>query len=114
MVAVQRHRAAGGDGQRLTEALHPPTECANGQSATLSLTLRAHGRRPVSRPAREGRGGAVSQKEDKVLGLIALLLIVWVVLAVLGFVIKGLFWLAVIGIILFVITGIVGFVRRRT
>ena len=48
------------------------------------------------------------------LGLIALLLIVWLVLAVLGFVVKGLFWLAIIGIILFLITGIVGLVRRNT
>jgi hypothetical protein len=49
-----------------------------------------------------------------VLGLIALLLIVWLVLAVLGFVIKGLVWLAVVGIILFLATAVIGFVRRNT
>lgn len=48
------------------------------------------------------------------LALIIILLIVWLVLAVLGFVIKGLFWLAIIGILLFIITAIVGFIRRNT
>lgn len=48
------------------------------------------------------------------LGLILLLLIIWLVLAVLGLVIKGLFWLFIIGLILFVATGIFGWVRRRT
>ena len=41
-------------------------------------------------------------------------LIVWVVLAVLGFVIKGLFWLAIIGIVLFVATAAVGGAKRST
>jgi len=48
------------------------------------------------------------------LGLILLLLVVWLVLAVLGLVVKGLFWLFIIGLILFVATGIFGWVRRRT
>ncbi|TCK20460.1 hypothetical protein [Pseudonocardia endophytica] len=39
------------------------------------------------------------------LRLLLALLIVWVVLAVLGFVIKGLFWLAIVGIVLFLVTG---------
>jgi hypothetical protein len=47
------------------------------------------------------------------LGLIVLLLVVWLILAVVGFVIKGLIWLAVLALALFVITGIVGFIRRR-
>jgi len=42
------------------------------------------------------------------------LLIVWVVLAVLGFAIKGLLWLAIIAIALFVLTGLVGALRRRS
>ena len=46
------------------------------------------------------------------IGFIVLLLVIWLVLAVLGFVIKGLFWLAVIGILLFVATAIVGYIRR--
>jgi hypothetical protein len=46
-------------------------------------------------------------------GFIIGLLVLWVILAVLGFAIKGLLWLAVIALVLFVITGIVGFIRRR-
>lgn len=47
-------------------------------------------------------------------GLIIALLVIWLILAVLGLALKGLFWLFVIGAILFVVTGIMGFVRRRT
>lgn len=46
------------------------------------------------------------------LGIVVLLLVVWAALAVLGFLIKGLLWLAVIAIGLFVITGIIGAARR--
>jgi hypothetical protein len=45
--------------------------------------------------------------------LIVVLLVVWLVLAVLGFVIHGLFWLALIGIVLFLATGVWGWLRRR-
>lgn len=45
-------------------------------------------------------------------GLLVFLLVVWLVLAVLGFIIKGLFWLAILGIVLFVATGVWGFIRR--
>lgn len=48
----------------------------------------------------------------RMLALIIILLVVWAVLAVLGFVVKGLLWLAIIGIILFVITAILGWIRR--
>jgi hypothetical protein len=41
------------------------------------------------------------------------LLVLWLILAVVGFAIKGLMWLAIIGIILFVGTAAVGVVRRR-
>jgi len=47
-------------------------------------------------------------------GLIVTLLVIWLILAVLGLVIKGLFWLFVIGAILFVVTGAMGWFRRRT
>lgn len=47
------------------------------------------------------------------IALIVLLLLVWLVLAVVGLVVKGLFWLFVIGAILFVVTAIVGYIRRR-
>jgi len=42
------------------------------------------------------------------------LLVVWVVLAVLGFVVKGLFWLAVVGIVLFLATGAYTALKGRT
>ncbi|MEP6478905.1 MAG: hypothetical protein ABJB03_05905 [Rhodoglobus sp.] len=47
------------------------------------------------------------------IGLVIFLLILWVVLSVVGFAVKGLFWLAIIGIILFIATGIFGFIRRK-
>jgi len=59
----------------------------------------------VSRPG--GYSGAM-------VGLIVTLLVIWLILAVLGLVLKGLFWLFVIGAILFVLTGVFGFFRRRT
>ena len=46
-------------------------------------------------------------------GLILTLLVIWLVLTILGFVIKGLVWLAVIGIILFAATAAVGWFRRN-
>ena len=36
----------------------------------------------------------------------------WAVLAILGFAIKGLLWLAILGLVFFVITAIVGWMRR--
>lgn len=45
--------------------------------------------------------------------IIILLLILWVALSVAGFVIEGLFWLAIIGIVLFVATGLFGALRGR-
>jgi hypothetical protein len=47
------------------------------------------------------------------LGLLALFLVVWLVVVVLGIAIKGLFWLVIIGAILFVATAAVGFVKRE-
>jgi uncharacterized membrane protein (Fun14 family) len=47
------------------------------------------------------------------MGLIIGLLVLWVVLAVIGFAVKSLFWLAIVGIILFIATGIFGAMRRR-
>ena len=46
------------------------------------------------------------------LTLVIVLLIIWLVLAILGFVVKGILWLAVIGIVLFVITALWGYIRR--
>lgn len=47
------------------------------------------------------------------MGLIITLLIIWLVLSILGFAIKGLLWLAVIGLVLFVATGVWGWVKRK-
>jgi hypothetical protein len=46
--------------------------------------------------------------------LLVVLLVIWLVLAILGFVIKGLVWLAIIGIILFIATAIWGWIRRAS
>ena len=48
------------------------------------------------------------------LGIIALLLVVWLVVAVIGAVLEGLFWLTVIGIVLFLATAAWGWAKRRT
>jgi hypothetical protein len=45
--------------------------------------------------------------------VLVILLVAWAVLAVVGFALNGLLWLAIIGIILFVGTLIFGFVRQR-
>jgi hypothetical protein len=44
--------------------------------------------------------------------LLVLLLVIWAVVAVIGLAFKGLFWLFVIGLILFLGTAIIGWVRR--
>ncbi|WP_448625893.1 hypothetical protein [Geodermatophilus sp. URMC 64] len=48
------------------------------------------------------------------LGFLVLLLIVWLALIVIGAVVKGLFWLAVVGLLLFLATSALGWTRRRT
>ncbi|PSK90916.1 hypothetical protein CLV63_12141 [Murinocardiopsis flavida] len=47
------------------------------------------------------------------LQLILILLAVWLVLTILGFVIKGLFWLAIVGLILFAATAVWGWFQRQ-
>ncbi|MEC5191069.1 MULTISPECIES: hypothetical protein [unclassified Arthrobacter] len=48
------------------------------------------------------------------MGLIIALLVIWLVLSILGFAIKGLLWLAIIGLVLFVATGVWGWLKRKT
>jgi LPXTG-motif cell wall-anchored protein len=48
------------------------------------------------------------------MGLIITLLIIWLVLSILGFVVKGLLWLAIIGLVLFVATAAWGWLKRKT
>ena len=47
-------------------------------------------------------------------GVLVILLVVWAILSVVGFVFKGLLWLAIIGIVLFVGTLIFGAIRSGT
>jgi hypothetical protein len=49
-----------------------------------------------------------------VLRLVGFLLVVWLVVSVVGAVIEGLFWLAVVGLVLFVLTAAVGWGKRDT
>ncbi len=48
------------------------------------------------------------------MGLIIGLLVLWVVLVVIGFTIKALLWLAIVGIVLFIVTGLFGAIRGRS
>jgi LPXTG-motif cell wall-anchored protein len=48
-----------------------------------------------------------------VLRFLGLLLVVWLVITVIGAVVKGLFWLAVVGLVLFLGTAAIGARRRR-
>ena len=48
------------------------------------------------------------------LRLLGVLLLVWLVVTVVGAVIEGLFWLAVVGLVLFVLTAAVGWGKRDT
>lgn len=55
---------------------------------------------------------AAARSVGPMLTLLIVLLIIWLALSIVGFVVKGLLWLAIIGIVLFVITAIVGGIRR--
>lgn len=48
------------------------------------------------------------------LALIGILLVAWLVLSILGFVIKGLFWLTIVGVVFFLATAAYGFLRRKS
>jgi len=46
-------------------------------------------------------------------GFIIALIVIWIVLSIVGFVVEGLFWLAIIGIVLFLATSAWGWFARR-
>jgi hypothetical protein len=46
--------------------------------------------------------------------LVIVLLAAWLILSVVGFAIKGLLWLGLIGVVLFVGTAAIGAIRRRS
>jgi len=47
------------------------------------------------------------------LAFLAVLLLIWLVFIVLGAVIKGLFWLIIVGAVLFVATAAYGWVKQK-
>lgn len=47
------------------------------------------------------------------LKILLVILAVWLVISLIGFIIKGLFWLGVIGLIAFAVTSIYGWVKRQ-
>ncbi|MEU7790638.1 hypothetical protein [Amycolatopsis sp. NPDC049159] len=47
------------------------------------------------------------------MGLLIGLLVIWAALVVLGIAVKSLFWLIIVGAVLFVATGVIGFVKRE-
>lgn len=57
--------------------------------------------------------GVVAVEGGVVMGLILGLLVLWLVLVVVGFAVKTLLWLAIVGLVLFVLTGVFGAVRGR-
>lgn len=48
------------------------------------------------------------------LGFIALLLVVWLAFVLIGALVEGLFWLLVVGAVLFVATAAYGWLKRNT
>lgn len=53
------------------------------------------------------------QEGPHIMGLIIALLVVWLAFVIVGFVAKALLWLALVGIVLFIATGIYGAFRSR-
>ncbi len=51
--------------------------------------------------------------KSKILTIIGLIAIIWVAVAVIGLVVKGLIWLFIIGLILFALTALFGGARSR-
>lgn len=45
--------------------------------------------------------------------VLGILLVAWIALSVIGFLIKGLFWLAIIGGVVFVAAAAVGWVKKQ-
>lgn len=46
--------------------------------------------------------------------VIAVLLLVWLVLSVVGALVEGLFWLTILGVVLFLATAAYGAIKRRS
>lgn len=48
------------------------------------------------------------------LGFLGLLLVIWLAITVIGFVVHTVFWLAIIGIVLFLVTSAFGWTKRNS
>lgn len=57
---------------------------------------------------------AAPAKLGPMMGIIVTLLVIWLVLAVLGAVLEGLFWLTIVAIVLLLATGVYGWMKRQT
>jgi hypothetical protein len=94
----------------LYSPLHPPDapRCPASRGAERS------GDAPRISECRNWRwiGSAAGRTVTSMLTTIVILLVVWAILAIVGFAIKGLVWLAIIGIVLFIGTLVLGLVRR--
>jgi Flp pilus assembly protein TadB len=60
------------------------------------------------------RSGHLRRTKEFLMGLVIGLLILWVIVVIVGFIVKSLFWLAIVGIVLFVATAGFGALRRRS
>jgi hypothetical protein len=63
--------------------------------------------------------GALSRRAGErsvscMLILVIVLVVLWIILAIVGFAIKGLLWLGIIGIVLVLATVVIGAIRRRS
>lgn len=65
-------------------------------------------------PVLRWRGREPLLRRCGVLRLIVFLLFVWLAVTVVGAVLEGLFWLAVVGLLLFVGTAVLGWTKRDT
>lgn len=67
-----------------------------------------------SRPWTPAAGIRTPRLRRRMTTLIIVLLVLWAIFAVVGFVVEGLLWLAFIGLILLVATVVWGWLKRRT
>ena len=89
-----------------TPEVHPGHDPA--PESSISTDRASHLKSPPLPTMRVSR-----QKGTDMLVLLIVLLVLWLILAVVGFAIEGLMWLAIIGIILFVGTVAIGIARRK-
>jgi hypothetical protein len=77
-----------------------------GMPGPATLVATAGGPRVCSDRIRPRQG-------DAVLRLLGLLLVVWLALTVIGALVEGLFWLAVVGLVFFLLTAVLGWGKQK-